>query len=737
MVKCVFVILHFVVTLILKRKTMDYFRALSYGKQLTKREINGNDALSVPTQSPDTPETYDSPLPTYTTSQPNTPTSNTPPPDTNGNESKIHRLSIEQPILQSQLIDLHQQNITNCNFLSEENTQEILNIFDGIDNILLLLLKSSFVRLSDQQCSKINKIIQQTQESPDLPKLLSSIQTYANTNSNHNDKNMNDNDNDNHENLNDNQDEKQNDETDTAKLAINDSESYKFTKLTQIQITSIPENDAIKSPSSPQSQKQVTTPSFGDYNVYESNSIMSKSGGEEKITRTGTTRILSQLSDSANFNNRLSNNRLSNNHARLSRLAPPSATNTATNTATNKSSIKKGKHKKKTSRWQQLTRNLSTRVGLFGPNNKNNKKKGHNGRVPTLKVTKSQARKIISTMHDDDIDSGEAVDFTYCFARNNTFIHSIFGQYKGQIIFNVLYAKSVVGFIFTLFCLIPCIYFIQNLLFTTIYLCTAVPIIIIYFSFHLLSVNKKCLKFIMKRFEFWLKIFYGLQFIITFFILNWETNDNQSKISLLMSIQIFIATFLMITLLAVLDGLQFKRSMRAIFGITISTFYTIVSIYYGFYHEKFKLNDDVLIPISFMSNSSYISVRNILSSSGQILALFFWKVTILSVYRYNRCSLVTYSPFIKWERNNNLGKKKNNKIIDKWNDDEIINNEFSSKSVNDSSDNNINNNNRLSVRISNLEFSPTVTSKSNNNQHVGGISTIELSPSVIPKSTKY
>ena len=104
----------------------------------------------------------------------------------------------------------------------------------------------------------------------------------------------------------------------------------------------------------------------------------------------------------------------------------------------------------------------------------------------------------------------------------------------------------------------------------------------------------------------------------------------------------------MISLLSVLDGLQFKRSMRAIFGCIISIFYTFFTIYYGFYHNT---DNDVKIKVY---KNNFVSIQSILSSSAQILALFFWRQTILSVFRTERCSLITYSPFIKWERNNNI-----------------------------------------------------------------------------------
>ena len=124
--------------------------------------------------------------------------------------------------------------------------------------------------------------------------------------------------------------------------------------------------------------------------------------------------------------------------------------------------------------------------------------------------------------------------------------------------------------------------------------------------------------------------------------------------------------FLIILILSVLDGLQFRMLMRIIFCLIASIIYTFITIYY-FLKEQ-DIEDEYHI-----ANIS-ISIKSILTQSAQILALFFWYVvrqsfsfciyythyiflrrqTILSIVGRKRCCSITIMPFIKWERNHHL-----------------------------------------------------------------------------------
>ena len=194
--------------------------------------------------------------------------------------------------------------------------------------------------------------------------------------------------------------------------------------------------------------------------------------------------------------------------------------------------------------------------------------------------TRSISTTVVTRVRSGTIhDSEKPIEWRYCFSRNNTFIHSIFGEVMGQKVFNFLYSKYVVFFIFMLSCLAPfgldMKYSNDIIRFT--YFTVAVPIQILYFIFHLLSVNKKCARLIMTRFEFWLKLFYGTQFCVGT-VLYWD-------ISTVIAISLGIVTFLSIMLLSLSDGLQFKTSMKIIFGVTASSYYTVAAGYYLFYHK--------------------------------------------------------------------------------------------------------------------------------------------------------
>ena len=221
-------------------------------------------------------------------------------------------------------------------------------------------------------------------------------------------------------------------------------------------------------------------------------------------------------------------------------------------------------------------------------------------------------------------DFEKPIEWRYCFSRNNTFIHSIFGEIKGQKVFNFLYSKYVIFFIFMLGCLFPFALNTRysNQLIKIIYFTVAVPIQILYFTFHLLSVNKKCARIIMTRFEFWLKLFYGIQFCVGT-VLYWN-------ISTVIAILLGVVTFLSIMLLSLTDGLQFKTSMKIIFGVTVSLYYTVAAGYYFLYHgysiDNQNGNDNDMI-LELGHNIS-ISLISVLTQSSQFLAIFFWYAQI-------------------------------------------------------------------------------------------------------------
>ena len=244
----------------------------------------------------------------------------------------------------------------------------------------------------------------------------------------------------------------------------------------------------------------------------------------------------------------------------------------------------------------------------------------------TTTTTKTR-KKRSGTIHDSD----KPIEWKYCFARNNTFIHSIFGQIKGQKVFDILYSKYVIFIVFMLLFLIP--FGFENIkqvptndYIRYIYFSVIVPIQILYFIFHVLSVNKKCFFLMIKRFEFFFKLVYGIQFVIGSFFY-WQLPVGTAVL-------IGTITFLAIMLLSLSDGLQLKRWMKILFGGSVSTYYTIVAVYFFLYHYSNQDdqnqtgtidNNDMIIKIG--KNIS-ISLVGILSQSSQILALFFWYVII-------------------------------------------------------------------------------------------------------------
>lgn len=123
------------------------------------------------------------------------------------------------------------------------------------------------------------------------------------------------------------------------------------------------------------------------------------------------------------------------------------------------------------------------------------------------------------------------------------------------------------------------------------------------------------------------------------------------KVHCFFTISIGIGTTIVIMLLSILDGLQLRISMKILFGVTCSMYYTLFALFYAFYQVDEHQYNDIALDIS--ENIS-ISTRQILTSSTQILAVFFWRQTISSIFKKNRCAMITYAPYIRWERNTNI-----------------------------------------------------------------------------------
>ena len=256
-------------------------------------------------------------------------------------------------------------------------------------------------------------------------------------------------------------------------------------------------------------------------------------------------------------------------------------------------------------------------------------------------------------------------EWAYCFDRNNTYLHYLFGNDKGQKIFNFVLSKKCVlgvgsltglGIVWLMyFALIDNYAMIHGLMITLISLGV---IYIPYLILVLLSVNIECFKMILKSFEFWFKLFYCLQsqvarFVWIFVLLTpeeWpdhptDSGSNLYKLQLIFQIVLSIAQLLVILVVISIDALQMKFGLKIFFGCCAAVYSSMFAVNLTF-SSRYYENPKSIIHIKALNSSfSVVSVR---AGALQILSIFIWKQVFLSIIKRNRCVLIKYSPYLRW-----------------------------------------------------------------------------------------
>ena len=266
-------------------------------------------------------------------------------------------------------------------------------------------------------------------------------------------------------------------------------------------------------------------------------------------------------------------------------------------------------------------------------------------------------------------ESESAQEWTYCFDKTNTYLHGIFGQDNGQKIFDFIYSKrcfilvsllALFGFIFEQILLS------LNMLLTNVIIMQITLVLLIpYLLFVLLSVNKRCFKLVIQSFDFWIKLFYFLQFRIAYMVYYYALTDPEQWVryqmesgSIAYKLEIFLdslraVAFLLVVLLIIsVDALQIKSWQKISGCVAAGVLFSFIAISYTFYTDIWG-NDNSIIHIKSLDLS--ISASSMMASSLQILSIFVWKQVLLSIFKRNRCILIRYSPYIKWENQIQVG----------------------------------------------------------------------------------
>ena len=253
---------------------------------------------------------------------------------------------------------------------------------------------------------------------------------------------------------------------------------------------------------------------------------------------------------------------------------------------------------------------------------------------------------------DIDLNHNPPIYGTIILNSKETFLHNIFSATTTDKIINLLYHKFIATFLG--FCLLfhaICVFlrfivivewfdsFIYRIPFS-IFNLTA----FFYLSLIVLTVNRRAFSLCVKSFEFWIKIYYAMQFTLASFVIDFQ-DVNFTASDRFTHLCYYLQIILVVLVFSLMDGLNIavwkKSSMAVGFALLISVFAVFDTITDDF---DYALDIDG-IPFS-------IPLTDLITSSNQILAIFLWKQSIMLVWKRNKATIISTWINIKWINDN-------------------------------------------------------------------------------------
>ena len=217
-------------------------------------------------------------------------------------------------------------------------------------------------------------------------------------------------------------------------------------------------------------------------------------------------------------------------------------------------------------------------------------------------------------------------------------------------IFKIIYSK------YTIFVSLVSSFFLLFLDFPVISIAMS-TLLIIWILLIMLSANKKCLKLIILSFEWWLKLFYSVQWVAASTIRIIHFGGLTSYLDVFVWIWSILPVISFVVLFSSMDALRFTLWTKRIICILFISFFTLLAILWNFLENYSHSNYEIYI-----TEDISVSTLSLERSSSQILAIFFWKQMILSIIRKDRCVLIKYTPYHKWIDVENNGENVGNHV---------------------------------------------------------------------------
>eukprot|EP01083_Nonionella_stella_P087985 244960_1 len=238
--------------------------------------------------------------------------------------------------------------------------------------------------------------------------------------------------------------------------------------------------------------------------------------------------------------------------------------------------------------------------------------------------------------------------FVYRFDVNFTFAQSLCGEKRAQKIKQIVNHKVTMALLVLVVALLLSTLFMASWTVTLIATWTMPIFYLPWLLFKHLLLNKTAFKICLKSFDFWIKILYGLMYMIA---LGLNTLELGSPLLWFLGILMFL---MIISYISAFDASNTPKTKKLILSISAALAMTFITVLFQFFdafwlQQVFGLEQWYTIKMESAFGMNTISTLSLLTSSSRILAIFLWKQS-LKTWNSKGIKAVALSkaPTIEW-----------------------------------------------------------------------------------------
>ena len=257
--------------------------------------------------------------------------------------------------------------------------------------------------------------------------------------------------------------------------------------------------------------------------------------------------------------------------------------------------------------------------------------------------------------NDDNDNNKSGTLITYYFNQTDTFLHSIcLNEEIANKIINLLFDKKL--FLVTAIIAIP--YSIITAFFSESFGSESIhsisgffvfeiifqSIVIFYCILVILSCNRRTFKFVVKEFDFWVKIYYSIGALIANSIYIRCLDFDKNRI-IWIDLSSVLITFI-VFVFSLIEGYYVSWKVIFGFGLIMSIIFSLQAIRFTMFYDEPEQYIKVFPGVKF-------GLLAYFSEAYRVLSIFLWKQTIMSAWtKGQKCISLYISPNIQWNKKN-------------------------------------------------------------------------------------